>query len=123
MLGAVIFIIGAMIIITFFVLLAVHAIEWSVAREFGEWKISYRDFKRWYEKDPGHWMLFDSSNVSFSGGGQRAYCYFGFFDTIAYKRFYKNFTRNKTPKKHRQSRAKSREKIDRLYDMYGYPKK
>lgn len=117
------FIIGAMIIILLFLLLAAHAIDWLTTREFGEWKISYRDFKRWYEKDPDHWTLFDSSNVLFSGGGQKVYCYFGFFDLIAYKGFYENFTHNKTPKKHRQSRAKSREKIDRLYDMYGYPKK
>ena len=123
MLGAVAFIIGATIIITLFALLIAHTVEWYVAREFGEWKISYRDFKRWYEQDPDHWTLFDSSNVLFSGGGQGVYCYFGFFGLIVYKGFYENFTRGKTPKKHRQSRAESREKIDRLYDMYGYPKK
>ena len=111
------FIIGAMIIILLFLLLAAHAIDWLTTREFGEWKISYRDFKRWYEKDPDHWTLFDSSNVLFSGGGQKVYCYFGFFGLIAYKGFYENFIYDKTPKKHRQSRAKSREKIDQLYDM------
>ena len=123
MLEAIVSGVGMVIIISLFFLLVGHAIDWHVARDFGEWKISYRDFTRWYEQDPYHWTIFDSSNVLFSGGGQEVYCYFGFFGLIAYKNFYKNFTSNKTPKKHRQSKAESREKIDELYDMYGYPKK
>ena len=111
------------IVILLILFLTGHTIEWVTARDFGEWKISYRDFKRWYEQDPYHWTIFDSSSVQFTGGGQKVFCYFGFFGLIAYKRFHKNFTRNKTPRKLRQSRAKSREKIDRLYDLYGYPKK
>lgn len=117
------FTICAVIVISLILLLAGHTVEWAIAREFGEWKISYRDFTRWYEQDPYHWTIFDSSSVQFTGGGQEVFCYFGFFGLITYKRFHKNFTRNKTPRKHRQSRAKSRKKIDRLYDMYGYPKK
>ena len=123
MLGAIIFGVGVIIFISLIASLAAYTVEWVVTREFGEWKISYRDFTRWYEQDPYHWTIFDSSNVQFSGGGQEVYCYFGFFGLMAYKRFYKNFICNKTPRKHRQSRAKSREKIDRLYDMYGYPEK
>lgn len=123
MLGTIIFGVGMVIIVPLIIFFIIYTVEWVVAREFGEWKISYRDFKRWYEQDPYHWEIFNSSNVQFSGGGQERYCYFGFFGLIAYKNFYKNFTHNKTPKKHRQSKAESREKIDELYDMYGYPKK
>ena len=123
MLGAIIFGVSVVIFISLISCLAAHTAEWVVAREFGEWKISYRDFTRWYEQNPYHWEIFDNSNVQFTSGGQEVFCYFGFFGLIAYKGFYENFTHNKTPKKHRQSRAKSREKIDRLYDMYGYPKK
>ena len=123
MLGAIIFGVSVVIIVSLIAFLTAYTAEWVAARAFGEWKISYRDFTRWYEQDPYHWTIFDDSNVVFSGGGQEVYCYFGFFGLIAYKRFHKNFTRNKTPRKLRQSRAKSREKIDRLYDLYGYPKK
>ena len=123
MLEAIVLSVGAVIVISLFLLLVGHTIEWVTARDFGEWKISYRDFKWWYGQDPYHWTIFDSSNVLFSGGGQEVYCYFGFFGLIAYKRFHKNLTRNKALRKRRQSRAESREKIDRLYDMYGHSKR
>lgn len=123
MLEVVVLGVGTVVVTLLMVSIVRHIIEWSVAREFAQWKISYRDFARWYEQDPSHWRIFDKSNVEFSGGGQEVYCYFGFFGLIAYKRFYQNFTHNKAPRKHRQNRAQSRKKIDRLYDLYGYPKK
>ena len=116
MLEAIVLSVGAVIVISLILLLVGHTIDWYVAREFGEWKISYHDFKQWYEQDPYHWTFFDKSNVQFSGGGQEVYCYFGFFGLIAYKRFYENFTHNKTPKKHRLTKAESREKIEQSYE-------
>lgn len=112
MLGAIIFGVGAVIIIS----LTNYTVEWVVAREFGEWKISYRDFRRWYEQDPYHWTFFDNTNVLFSGGGQEVICYFGFFGRMAYKRFYQELTRKKTPKKHRLTKAESREKVEAFYE-------
>lgn len=116
MLGAIIFNASAVIIISLIASLIAYTVEWVVARELGEWKISYRDFTRWYEQNPYHWEIFDSSNVQFTSGGQEVYCYFGFLGLIAYKRFYKNFIRNKTPKKHRLTKAESREKIEQSYE-------
>ena len=70
MLETIIFGVGVVIIVLFIAFLFSYTVDWVVAKEFGEWKISYRDFKWWYEQDPSHWTIFDSSNVQFSGGGQ-----------------------------------------------------
>ena len=116
MLGVIIFGISVVIFILLIAYLTAYTAEWFAARGFGEWKISYRDFTRWYEQNPYHWEIFDNSNVQFTSGGQEVFCYFGFFGLIAYKRFYKNFTRKKTPKKHRLTKAESREKIEQSYE-------
>lgn len=46
MLGAIIFGVSVVIFISLIAFLTDYSAEWVVAREFGEWKISYRDFTR-----------------------------------------------------------------------------
>ena len=105
------------LVITIFIMtLTLHILEWSTARDFGDMKISYRDFRRWLKKDPSGWRFFDNSNVEFYDGERFQMCYFGFFGLMAYKRYYYNTVFSKAPKKHRLTRAESREKIEQSYE-------
>lgn len=107
-----------LVIAIFIMALTIHVLEWSTARDFGNMKISYRDFRRWLKKDPSVWRFFSSSNVQFySYNDERFYmCYFGFFGLMAYKRYYYATVFSKPPKKHRLTKAESREKVELSYE-------
>lgn len=94
----------------------IYILEWSTARDFGDMKISYRDFRWWLKKDPSNWRFFDNSNVEFYDGERFQMCYFGFFGLMAYKRYYYSVIFSKGPKKHRLTKVESREKIEQSYE-------
>ena len=94
--------------------LAFYIATWAASHSFGDWGISYKDFRRWYEMDPARWELFDSSNVRFLGDRfeQSRFCYFGFIDLAKYMVFYHNKTK-RTRRNHRKS--DTRERIESVY--------
>ena len=111
-------IIIACVFALFFLYLVFYTATWEASRSFGDWCISYKDFRRWYELDPTRWDLFDSSNVRFLGDRfeQSRFCYFGFIDLAKYMVFY-----NSKVKCNRRSHRKSdtRERIESVYRRIG----
>lgn len=105
------------LVITIFIMtFTLHILEWSTARDFGDMKISYRDFRRWLKKNPTCWRAYDNANVKFYDGERFWMCYFGFFGLMAYKRYYYSVIFSKRPKKHRLTKAESRKKIEQSYE-------
>lgn len=80
----------ALLIIAGLTLFPYYIAIWVSSREFGDWKISYKDFKRWYKAGPDLWSIFDNSNVRFLGDSSttRHMCYFGIVDLARYMLFY-----------------------------------
>ena len=105
------------LVITIFIMtFIIHTLEWSMARDFGDMKISYRDFRRWLKKYPTRWRPYNNANVKFYDGKQFWMCYFGFFGLMAYKRYYYSVVFSKPPKKRRLTMAESRKKIEQSYE-------
>lgn len=105
-----------LVIVIFIMTFTIHILEWSTARDFGDMKISYRDFRQWLEKYPTRWRVYNNTNVKFYDGKQFWMCYFGFFGLMAYKRYYYSVIFSRGPKKHRLTKAESREKIEQSYE-------
>lgn len=105
-----------LVIAIFIITFIIHTLEWSIARDFGDMKISYRDFRRWLKKDPTCWRPYNNTNVKFYDGEQSWMCYFGYFGLMAYKRYYYSVIFSRGPKKHRLTKAESREKIEQSYE-------
>ena len=105
-----------LVITIFLITFTLHILEWYTGRDFGDMKISYRDFRHWIKKDPSRWRPFDNFNVQFYDGERFQMCYFGFFGLMAYKRYYYSVIFSRGPKKHRLTKAESREKIEQSYE-------